>query len=149
MRPTPRLLSILALVTSCAAPAGDVPDYEPWLDFIPGRYAIVGQSPDNGPPYAGSAVISVANGAFSLTRTIGSTTVIAKGTIEVPSPPGEGKVLRFRWVDGTPHLMTCLVHGDLDNHARLTCAWIIEGVSRQMPGLEAYFSSEPWSPSRP
>jgi hypothetical protein len=117
---------------------------DPWFALVPGRFVFIGRDPDNGTTYAGTASITTQGERFSLTRTIGSKTTTATGTIEVPQPPGEGKVLRFRWKDQQPHLMTCLVQSDLDNYARLTCLWGIEGANHNVPGLETYFSAEAW-----
>ncbi len=112
-----------------------------WLSFIPGRFTLIGQYPDHGAPYAGTAILSRQGNGFSLKRTIGPKTIEARGTIEVPQPPGEGKVLRFRWNDGSAKLMTCLVTSDLDNYPRLTCHWGSEAEQTLAPGLEAYFST--------
>jgi hypothetical protein len=41
-------------------------------------------------------------------------------------------------------VMTCLIAGDLDNYARLTCNWLREGSGPKEPGLEAMFSTAAW-----
>ena len=74
-----------------------------------------------------------------LNRRRGGNEVTAIGRFEVPSPPNEGRVLRFRWYDPEPVLMTCLVSADLDNYPRLTCTWLHEGSQPAQPGLEAMF----------
>ena len=136
-------LVILASVRVAAA-GEPPPDQDAWSALLPGHFMLVGRLPDNGATYPGTAVISAGGQGFSLSRTIGKKTITAKGSIEVPSPPGEGQVLRFRWHENGPRLMTCLVRGDLDNYARLSCLWIIEGRKHKAPGLEAYFSTEAW-----
>lgn len=137
------LLVMLASVQ--LAVAGEPPqDQEAWAALLPGHFTLVGRLPDNGAAYSGKAVISAHGQGFSLERTIGKKTITAQGAIEVPSPPGEGRVLRFRWQDHGPRLMTCLVQGDLDNYARLSCLWVVEGRKHKAPGLEAYFSTEAW-----
>jgi hypothetical protein len=113
------------------------------LDFIIGDYAVIGQEPAGGAAYSGSASIEPAEGGVTLKERRGSHEFIAKGTVEAPSP-GEGKVVRFRWQGDGPILMTCLVAGDLDNYARLTCYWLREGSDPKQPGLEAMFPTAAW-----
>jgi len=111
------------------------------LSFVAGDYALIGREPDGGGPYAGTARITQDGDRLVLERRVGGRTVRAVGRVEVPSPPGEGQVLRFRWGDGQAMLMTCLVAGDLDNYARLTCLWGADGQQLKEPGLEAMFST--------
>ncbi len=136
-----------ALASAPEAAAGDPKESaeDPWLFFVPGNFVLVGQAPNAGATYAGQASIAEKGGRFQLRRTIAGKTVEAEGKIEVPSPPGEGKVLRFRWKEGDQKkIMTCLVSTDLDNYARLSCLWGEEGSSPDQPGLEAYFSRDGW-----
>jgi hypothetical protein len=109
------------------------------LSFAVGDYVIVGRDPDGGAPYSGTARIEPRTGGLLLNRRRGAHQVTAIGRLEVPSPPNEGHVLRFRWYDPEPVLMTCLVSADLDNYARLTCTWLHEGSQPAEPGLEAMF----------
>jgi hypothetical protein len=141
---TPSMTVLLALTALPASGKESPQPEDPWFVLVPGRFVFVGRNPDNGATYAGTASITTQGERFSLMRTIGSKTTTATGTIEVPQPPGEGKVLRFRWKDQQPHLMTCLIQSDLDNYARLACLWGIEGANHNVPGLEAYFSAEAW-----
>ena len=119
------------------------------LSFVFGYYAIVGQYPDSSTAYSGVARIEKKKDSLILTRRIGSRTITADGRIEVPHPPAEGEVLRFRWVDKDPMLMTCLVNGDLDNYARLTCYVIPEGRKYIQPGIEAMFPTNTWPSNAP
>jgi len=111
------------------------------LSFVAGDYALVGRAPEGGGAYAGTATITQDSEQLILERRIGGRTVRAVGRVEVPSPPGEGQVLRFHWDDGQAVTMTCLVAGDLDNYARLTCLWAADGPSLKQPGLEAMFAT--------
>jgi hypothetical protein len=134
---------IVALV---AGPAmADESDASVLMSFVAGDYALVGRGPENGAPYAGTAKIAEDGEQLILERQIGGRTMRAVGRVEVPSPPGEGQVLRFRWNDGQAITMTCLVAGDLDNYARLTCLWGADGPPPKEPGLEAIFSTTAWS----
>lgn len=138
------------LWTAEFAVAADQPKYpDGWLSLVPGRFVLIGRLPDNGATYSGTAVISETGQGFTLKRTVGTRSFTAKGTIEVPSPPGEGKVLRFRWNDHGLLQMTCLVQSDLDNYARLSCLWVMAGHEHKAPGLETYFSTEVWPENAP
>jgi hypothetical protein len=139
-----RIVAVVLLLVAVTATAKDV-EQDPWLSFVPGSFLLVGQLPEGGSPYAGEARIEARGNGFLMRRTIGGKSIEAAGKIEVPSPPGEGKVLRFRWQEaGRGRTMTCLVASDLDNYARLSCLWAADGESPQKPGLEAYFAAEPW-----
>ncbi len=144
-RPRMPLALAAVAVAACVAPlsAKDAND-EDLLDFVAGDYAVIGQEPDGGAAYAGSAHIEADEGGVVLKERRGKHELTALGKIEVPSPPGEGKVLRFRWQDPESVLMTCLVSGDLDNYARLTCYWLREGSEPKEPGLEAMFPTAAW-----
>jgi hypothetical protein len=116
----------------------------PPLDFVVGDYVIIGREPDGGATYSGSARIALAGGSLVLERSRADHRVSATGRLEVPSPPGEGRVLRFRWKDPEPVTETCLIGSDLDNYARLTCYWLRDGSEPRQPGLEAMFSTADW-----
>ncbi len=137
------LRSLLAMLLMASAVQAKDAEPHPWQSFVPGRFAVIGQWPGGGATYSGEASIEARGNGFVLRRTIAGKTVEAAGRIEVPSPPGEGSVLRFRWKDGgEERLMTCLVASDLDNYARLTCLWGAAGREPAIPGREAYFASQ-------
>jgi hypothetical protein len=134
-----------AMAALAAAPAiADESDASFLLSFVAGDYAVVGRAPDGGASYAGTARIARDGEQLILERRIGGRAVWAVGRVEAPSPPGEGQVLRFRWEDGQAMTMTCLVAGDLDNYARLTCLWMANGEQPKKPGLEAMFPTAAW-----
>jgi hypothetical protein len=134
----------IALLAAAPAMAAES-DAAVLMSFVAGDYALVGRGPDGGASYAGTATIAEEGDHLSLERRVGGNTVRATGRVEVPSPPGEGQVLRFHWTDGQAITMTCLVAGDLDNYARLTCLWGADGQQVKEPGLEAMFSTTAWS----
>lgn len=110
------------------------------LGFLVGDYTIVGREPGDGPAYAGTARIAVAgDGLVTLERSRDGNSIKADGKLEVPSPPGEGQVLNFRWSETQPMLLSCLIGSDLDNYARLTCLWGRADEPGEKPGLEAMF----------
>src|SRR5262245_30450107 len=110
-------LFALALAVGSAAAAEDDAASD-LRAFVAGDYALVGREPEGGPAYAGTAKIAEDGEQLILERQIGGRTVRAIGRVEVPSPHGEGQLLRFHWTDGQAMTMTCLVAGDLDNYAR-------------------------------
>jgi hypothetical protein len=135
-------LGAIAVAAVAAGPADADDDAASDLRaFVAGDYMLVGREPDGGPAYAGTAKIAEDGERLVLERRIGGRTAHAVGRVEVPSPPGEGQVLRFRWADGQAMTMTCLVGGDLDNYARLTCLWGADAQMPKEPGLEAMFST--------
>jgi hypothetical protein len=101
---------------------------------------LIGQFPDGGEAYQGTAQITYRDGRLQLVKHIEDKAITAEGKVE-RADPGEADVLRFRWPD---HEETCLVSIDLDNYARLSCYWIVTGTEHKKPGLEAYFSTETW-----
>ena len=141
---TPVIAVLLAAPTLAAEAEPD----DTMLNFVIGDYVIIGREPDGGAVYSGSARIGLADsgpaGSLVLKRRVGERPITAKGGFEVPSPPGEGRVLRFRWQESAPIVMTCLVGSDLDNYARLTCVWLREGSQPAAPGLEAMFPTAAW-----
>lgn len=132
-------LVCLLAVAACAASAAEQED-EFLYSFLPGSYAVIGQYPDSGAAYAGTAEISQSGSKLRLVKRIGAVVTEAEGHIERASP-GEAKVLRVIW---NGHRETCLIHTDLDNYGRLTCYWTVDGVRHRSPGLEAFFSTRQW-----
>lgn len=152
----PRTMTPLALVVLLTAVAGPGPAVardgeDSFLEsFAAGDYVLVGKAPDNGASFAGTARLSVTESGLVLERRIGGEVQTASGSAEVPHPPGEGRVLRFRWKDGDgANILSCLVGSDLDNYARLTCVRVIEGRDHVEPGLEALFPTAAWPESAP
>ena len=133
---------ITVLLAAYATPGMSDPDEDSHYFYttLPGRYALIGQYPDRGAVYRGTAEIQLKDGRLYLEKKIEETVTLAKGAIE-RADPGEAEVLRFRWPD---HIETCLVRLDLDNYGRLTCNWVKAGTNARQPGLEAYFSTETW-----
>jgi hypothetical protein len=138
------LAAVLATMALAARPAVAESNHEDLLTFLIGDYALIGREPGDGAAYAGAARIDKVEDSLVLERRIGGRTVRASGRVEVPQPPGEGQVLRFRWEDGQPIVMTCLFDGDLDNYARLICLWDVKGGPMRNPGHEALFATATW-----
>jgi hypothetical protein len=140
----PRIAFLCVLLVSGPALIATADDEEPhpYYTVVPGRFAVIGQLPDDGAPYKGRAKIAYSEGRFQLLKEIGETSVTAQGTVE-RADPGEGDVIRFRWPD---HEETCLVRLDLDNYARLSCYWSVSGTAHRQPGLESYFPTDAWPP---
>jgi len=128
---------IPALPTAALA---DVEERHVYFTVVPGRFGLIGQFPDGGATYKGTAEITDRNGRLHLVKHIDGEDITAEGTVE-RADPGEADVLRFKWPG---HAATCLVGSDLDNYSRLTCYWTINGPGHRKPGLEAYFPTERW-----
>jgi hypothetical protein len=96
--------------------------------------------PDGGAAYKGEAKIALADGRLQLLKEVGENTVTAQGTVQ-RADPGEADVIRFSWPG---HEETCLVRLDLDNYARLSCVWTVNGAVHRQPGLEAFFATDAW-----
>lgn len=127
-----------ALLSVASAP--DESERHIYYTLVPGRFALIGQFPDGGATYQGTAEITDQNGRLHLVKHVDGKDVTAEGAVE-RADPGEADVLRFRWPG---HIATCLVGSDLDNYSRLTCHWTIDGSEHKKPGLEAYFPTESW-----
>lgn len=141
-----------AIVCAClvagpvAGGRADDDEPHPYTTVVPGHFVVIGQAPDDGAPYKGRATIASSEGRLHLQKEVGDTSVTAEGTVE-RADPGEGDVIRFRWPG---HEETCLVRLDLDNYARLSCVWTIDGKRHRQPGMEAYFPTDAWpSEARP
>ena len=131
-----RFALLCLLVAACPVFAAEQEE-EFLYSFLSGSYAVIGQQPDGGAAYAGTAEISQSGAKLRVVKRIGAAVTEAEARIETATP-GESKVLRVVW-DG--HHETCLIHSDLDNYGRLTCYWTVNGVRHRSPGLEAYFST--------
>jgi hypothetical protein len=146
-------LYALATVVSAAPAAETAPGTsaaelaETYLHFVVGRYDLIGRHPDGGKLYAGKASIDVVGGHLRLTREIDGWRGDIFGTIR-RADPGETLVLSFAWGEKPGMEMVCLIGSDLDNYPRLTCHWGKVGNPHKKPGMEAYFSREPWEPVR-
>ena len=146
-----RIVPGLAMLLAFPALGAAAESEGPPPDFVVGDYVLVGREPDGGATYSGTARIDMVDGpadSLILQRRVGTSTVTARGAFEVPSPPGEGRVLRFRWQEPQPVVMTCLIGSDLDNYARLTCLWSRAGAETDLPGLEAMFPTGAWPDSQ-
>jgi hypothetical protein len=144
---------VIAVLLAAPTLAAEAEPDDSMLGFVVGDYVVIGRDPDSGAVYSGSARIGLADigpaGGLVLERRVGEHPITARGGFEVPSPPGEGRVLRFRWQEPAPIVMTCIVGSDLDNYARLTCIWLREGSEPATPGLEAMFPTASKPGARP
>lgn len=145
MQRIPGLCALLGLLlASASAVADNAAEEHLYYSMVPGHYALIGQAPDGGAAYSGSAEITFSNGALTLVKTINGQTTTAIGKV-ARATMAEADVLAFSWPG---HGATCLVRGDLDNYSRLSCYWTRNGVDHQQPGLEAYFPTATWPANR-
>lgn len=141
----PRCTALLLCWMMTAAGAAQAAEEPPYLDFVVGRYRVVGQQPDGGATYAGQARIERRGEGLRLIRQIGKQTRRITGTIR-RADPGEAWVLSFAWTEAAKQKMemVCLIGTDLDNYARLSCHWGKAKNPHRFPGMEAYFAEEPF-----
>lgn len=130
-------LLLTGLHTSPAFAAGE---HQALLrEFLVGQYTLIGRTIDSGIPYTGQVHIGLAGQQLTISRHIGTRTTTAVGQIE-QATADKVDVLRIRFrEDGKAVEGTCLIGGDLDNYARLSCQLYWQGTATREPGLEAYF----------
>jgi hypothetical protein len=107
--------------------------------FVQGRYHLIGKAMDSDRTYHGTVVLAYDGDGLTVRRDIGGKTVLGVAAVEV-SGEDATPVLRIRFTDSDePYEETCMVSGDLDNYARITCYLYRPGLSTDAPGLEAMF----------
>jgi len=109
------------------------------LDFVVGKYLLIGKALDSDQAYSGKVKISRKSDKLVVRRQIGN--VVTNGTAAIESAiHGEAKILRIRFTeDSQKYEETCLIKPDLDNYARISCHLYKPGVKTNKPGLEALF----------
>ncbi|MGF1624350.1 MAG: hypothetical protein ACFCVH_05665 [Alphaproteobacteria bacterium] len=114
-------------------------DSAPPAGFFLGSYVVVGQHPDGGSVYGGSASIEAGVGeVMILERRIDGETI--RETLRVSSlqPLADASVLNVH-DDGGVIVASCLWASDLDNYPRLTCLRAPRGGRHDQLGYEAMF----------
>ncbi|MES9846192.1 MAG: hypothetical protein ABW162_06275 [Candidatus Sedimenticola sp. PURPLELP] len=107
--------------------------------FVVGNYLLIGKSVDSTETYHGTIEIHADGKQLGVKRVINGETVLGSGAIE-QALGGDTDVLRIRFTQyGKVFEETCLVSGDLDNYARISCYLYQPGVKTMNPGLEAFF----------
>lgn len=107
--------------------------------YSQGNYFLVGKHIDSKETYYGEVSITKNESGLAVTRTISGEVVTGTAAVEYATPD-KVPVLRIRFSDaGNDYEATCMVGGDLDNYARITCHLYIPGEKTMEPGLEAYF----------
>jgi hypothetical protein len=112
-------------------------------DFVAGTYLLIGRQMDSETTYQGRIdIFRDPQHVLKVRRTIGGRVIEGTAAIE-KATMAETQVLRMRFTEaGTPYECTCLIQGDLDNYARLSChRYRRDGKTRQ-PGLEALFHDD-------
>lgn len=109
-------------------------------DFVVGRYHLIGRQADSEVTYQGGVeIFRDPAKTLRVRRSIAGRVIEGTAAIET-ALHAEAQVLRMRFTDaGIAFECTCLIQGDLDNYARLSChRYRRDGKTRQ-PGLEALF----------
>jgi len=109
------------------------------LNFVVGKYLLVGKALDSDQTYSGKIEISRKGDQLVVQRQIAKAATKGTGSIET-AMQGEAKILRIRFTeDSQKYEETCLIKPDLDNYARISCHLYKPGVKTNKPGLEALF----------
>ena len=109
------------------------------LNFVAGKYHLVGKSPGSDTTYYGKVQLVSTESGIEVHRFIAGKTIAGSGTIEKATADNVS-VLRIRFTENsTEYEETCMIDGDLDNYARITCYLYESGVRTSNPGLEVFF----------
>ncbi len=107
-------------------------------DYLVGNYECIGRWPDSSQTYSGRLEISKAPQGITITRTIAGQRIEASGKFATATPDAI-RVLRVTFSQGgESYEQTCLVSGDLDNYARITC-YLYSSKTKRV-GLESWFA---------
>lgn len=127
-------LSILCLPAFLFAEEAIVAQYR----YLMGSYVCVGRWPDSNKTFSGRVEIGEANEGVKIIRMIDGQRIEGVGKYGSITPD-EIRVLKIIFTqEGKAYEETCLVSGDLDNYARITCYLYAEKTKKV--GLEALFS---------
>ena len=107
--------------------------------FVEGSYTLLGKAIASRKTYLGEVTIRKKADSLEVIRRIEGKEV--KGTASVAHVTVDKiPVLRIRFVEEEKQIEeTCLIKGDLDNYARLTCYLYFPEVKTEDPGMEAMF----------
>lgn len=107
--------------------------------YINGSYHLIGKALDSDQTYYGNITFEYSESGIKVTQRVNGTSIIGKAAIE-KATADKVDVLRIRFEEkGTKYEETCMIDGDLDNYARITCYLYKPGVRTMNPGLEAFF----------
>jgi hypothetical protein len=127
------ILFCLLFSTVAAAEQG-LTDYGP----LAGDYELVGRRPDSAVTYSGTVRLIASSSSLLIERKIGEHTSTGTGHFEYRTPDKIQVLSFFFKEEKQSFTSTCRVGWDLDNSARITCLYGIEGKTKS-PGMEAFF----------
>lgn len=133
-------LFVTLLATLIATPAfGDAERGDFLSEFVLGRYHLIGKKPDAEIAYLGRVEIYRDRTGLKIKRRIGEAMAVGSASVE-SALNGDAMLLRMRFTENqTAYESTCLIQGDLDNYARLSCHRYRQDGGTRQPGLEALF----------
>ncbi|MBP7281130.1 MAG: hypothetical protein KBA66_06105 [Leptospiraceae bacterium] len=111
------------------------------LQFLAGKYLLIGQKPDSKETYSGTISFSFdeKKKILNFKRIVNGKNTLGTAKIE-KALAGEAEVLRLRFVENKKEYEgTFLWRSDLDNYGRLSGYIYLKNNSTKSPGLEAYF----------
>ncbi len=111
------------------------------LQFLAGKYTLIGKKPDSNKTYHGTIVFSYTDEAKELSFTRYIKGKKTKGIAKIEKAlAGEAEVLRLRFKENRKEYEgTFLWRSDLDNYGRLSGFIYQKNGGTNKPGLEAYF----------
>lgn len=130
-----KFIALMVMITPFVANAED----NFLARYLVGNYLLIGQGVDSKSTYSGNVSMYLENNKLKVKRTIKGKVTIGQASFKQVLQ-GDSSVLRIQFSEnGISFEETCLLRGDLDNYARITCYLYIPGADITNPGLEALF----------
>jgi len=127
------LITSLLLLASAAA-MSEQSQEEFLAGFIAGKYHLLGKSLNSEKTYFGKIELIVTEKGIEIQRFIEGRKITGTAAVD------NVDVLRMRFTENNiKYEETCMIDGDLDNNARITCYLYQPGIRTVNPGLEALF----------
>lgn len=136
-----RLMAVFTILPLFSLPAAgaELSQMQSLASFVEGSYRLIGKGVDSERTYYGRVTLIADEAGLGVERHISGKSVIGRAAIESVGEDGV-HVLRIRFEENsTGYEETCMVSGDLDNYARITCYLYRPGIATVDPGLEAMF----------
>ncbi len=132
-------IALLILLLASPVAMSEQTQEEFLAGFIAGKYHLLGKYLNSEKTYFGKIDLIATEKGIEVQRfiegnKISGTAAIEKATVD------KIDVLRMRFTENNiKYEETCMIDGDLDNYARITCYLYQPGVKTTNPGLEVLF----------
>jgi hypothetical protein len=119
--------------------AGNIDAKKELKKFIVGNYLLVGKAVDSQETYTGKLSIQLKNDQLFIKRHINDEVTFGQAKIKTANN-GHTNLLEMNFtLLKVNYQQTCLIQGDLDNYARISCYLYPLAYSTSDPGLEVLF----------